>query len=228
MAEIASAETISIAVSANMRDAFTELQQSFEKRSGHTVKAVIASSGKLTAQIKNGAPYDIFLAANMKYPESLYASGIGRDKPTVYAYGSLILWSKKKLLSIDELSNSTIAKIALANPRFAPYGIASIQVLEGNKAWKDIERKFIYGNSISQVNSYIFSGSVDAAFTSKSSIHSEVIKKKGFWIEINKSYTPIAQGVLVINDKTGCKDFMSFLFSDEGKELLKKFSYTTL
>jgi len=227
--------TVTVAVAANFRFAMEELNQEFKKETGIDIKTVISSSGKLTAQIKNGAPFDVFLSANMKYPETLYREGHTTTKPKVYAYGSLVLWTLKDLdlsKGINALSDKKVQKIAIANPKNAPYGIAAINALNYYKIYKKIKPKLVYGESISQTNLYVASGTADAGLTAKSVVLSPKMKDKGKWIEIDKSACkPIAQGIIILKHKKGNKysasqKFYNFLFSHKAREILKKNGYS--
>ena len=117
-------EKLRIATAANMRFAMTALIDTFTIKTVIKCEIVVSSSGKLTAQISQGAPYDIFVSADMKYPKELYRQGIAKDTPQVYAYGKLVLWSTSGELKpdIEILSDKSVKRIALANPKTAPYG----------------------------------------------------------------------------------------------------------
>lgn len=226
--------TITVAIAANFRYAMGELSQEFRKETGIDIKTVISSSGKLTAQIKNGAPFDVFLSANMKYPETLYREGHTTTKPKVYAYGSLVLWTLKDLdlsKGINALSDKKVQKIAIANPKNAPYGIAAISVLNYYKIYEKVKPNLVYGESISQTNLYVASETADAGLTSKSVVLSPKMKGKGKWIEIDKSaYKPIAQGIVITahggeNNDSASQRFYNFMFSYKAKEILEKYGY---
>ncbi len=184
-----------VTVATNFRFAMGELRQEFKKETGIDVTSVASSSGKMTSQIKPGVPFDVFLSANMKYPETLYREGHTTTKPKVYAYGSLVLWTLKDLdlsKGINVLSGNKVQKIAIANPKNAPYGIAAINALNYYKIYKKIKPKLVYGESISQTNLYVASETADAGLTAKSVVLSPKMKGKGKWIEIDKSaYKPI-------------------------------------
>ena len=125
---------------------------------------------KLTAQIKQGAPFDIFVSADMKYPQDLFESSFSKEPPWVYALGKLVLWSKgRKLESVrSALQDSGVQHIAIANPMTAPYGKAAKEVLVKYHLWDEIQPKLVFGESISQTNQFIQSGAADFGFTAKS------------------------------------------------------------
>ena len=221
-----------IATSANMQFATQELTRQFTEKTGTAGELVIGSSGKLTAQIIEGAPFDVFLAANMKYPNEIFKSGLAVDSPKIYAYGKLVLWSMIDGIepSVEQLSGGSVKHVALANPKIAPYGIAAREALQHYDLLPEIEDKLVYGESIAQTNQFITSRSAELGFTAMSVVLSPQMKGKGRWIEVDKDiYTPIEQGVVIIRrknfDHSDAKKFVEFLFSREGKKILKDFGY---
>ncbi|WP_233557482.1 molybdate ABC transporter substrate-binding protein [Aquimarina sp. AD1] len=225
-------ETITIAAAANMQYAIEEISNAFTKQTGVSCELVISSSGKLTAQIIEGAPYDIFVSANMKYPNEIYENKLAIEAPKVYAHGQLVLWSMDKELvpSLEILTDSRVVHIAIANPRTAPYGQSAVEVLNKNNIYDAVADKLVYGESISQTNQFIISKSSEIGFTSMSVVLSKKIKDKGRWIPIDKKeYTPIEQGVVLIKreiqDSTNSRKFYEFLFSKDAREILEDFGY---
>jgi molybdate transport system substrate-binding protein len=229
-------QTIRVAVAANAQFVTGALKEAFQKKNRADVQLVVSSSGKLTAQITHGAPYDIFLSADMKYPEHLYTAGYTLNKPETYAYGSLVLWVVKNVNlaeGLDMLKSGTIKTIAVANPATAPYGVAAIQALKKAGIYKAVKDKIVYGESIAQVNQYLLSGVADAAFTAKSVVKAPALAHKGRWIEpADTLYSPIRQGAVILkhardNDLTDVKAFYEFLSSPEGKSIFESFGYRT-
>lgn len=227
-------QTVRVAVAANAQFVVQALKAAFEKKTEAKIEVIISSSGKLTAQILHGAPYDIFLSADMKYPERLFEEGYTLDNPQVYAYGSLVLWTLKNINLRDTLKglkNQDIGIIAVANPKTAPYGLATIQALKEAGIYDEVEDKIVWGESISQVNQYLLSGAADAAFTAKSVVMAPPLAHKGRWIEINDTlYSPIVQGTVMLkhaqeNSLQTIKAFYQFLFSTEGKSIFKSYGY---
>lgn len=225
---------ITIAVAANMQYAMKAVVDNFEEKTGISCDLVIGSSGKLTAQITEGAPYDIFLSADMKYPLEIYNSGLALEPPLSYGYGQLVLWSTMKGMqpSITLLTDKSIDHIALANPLTAPYGKAAMEVLQHYGLFDSLAHKLVYGESISQTNQFITSKSAALGFTAMSVVLSPGLKDKGNWATLDStSYHPIEQGVVLIHrDQTNLQDirkFYAYLFSVEAKLVLKNFGYLT-
>ncbi len=228
------ASEITVAAAANVQFTLEDLKAEFTKETGIGVKTVIGSSGKLTSQVENGAPFDVFLSADMKYPATLYKDGMSSDAPKAYAYGVLVLWTMKDLdlsKGINVLSDPGIQKIALANPELAPYGRQAVNSLKFYKLYDPLQKKLVLGESIAQANEFITTQAADIGFTAKSVVLATNMKEKGKWVEIDPwSYEPIAQGVIVLKysrqgrDKEA-REFYNFLFSAQAQEIFKKYGY---
>jgi len=229
------AATINIAVAANLSFAIKELSASFEKRHPNAhIATTIGGSGKLAAQILHSAPYDIFLSANTLYPQKLYTLKKGLREPKVYARGSLILLSVKprefsKGLSI--LEASSIKRIAMANPKTAPYGKATLEALQNAHLYQKIQHKLIYGESIAQTLNYTLHAS-DLGFIAKSALYAPELQKfeqNRNWIDVPSNlYTPIEQGALLLThakNNKAAQAFYEYLFSREAQEILHKYGY---
>ena len=232
------AQTINIAVAANVSYAIEELKAEFVKTHPDIkVQVMLGSSGKLTAQIKNGAPYGLFMSANMKYPEALYSEKIAVTKPAVYAQGALAYLSVHKQdfsKGVNLLKDKKIKRIAIANPKTAPYGQAAFEVVKAAKVYEDIKSKFIYGESISQTVTYAIIAA-DIGIIAKSSLYgSNMIQyKEGInWTSVDsKLYTPIKQGIILLkfNENTDAyRAFYDFILSEKAKTIFKKYGYIIL
>lgn len=229
------AEKINIAVAANVSYAIDDLISEFNKTNPDTkVQVTLGSSGKLTAQIKNGAPYNIFMAANMKYPEALYNENIAITKPIIYAQGSLAILSTKKLdfaKGINLAAAKEVNKVAIANPKTAPYGKASVEAFKNAKIYKEVEKKLVYAESISQTVTYAITAT-DMGFIAKSSLYSPKMSmyKEGInWTDVDaKLYTPINQGIVILNnakDNKEAKAFYDFILSPKARKIFEEFGY---
>jgi molybdate transport system substrate-binding protein len=231
----ASAATLTVAAAANLQYALDEIKTEFKKEAGQDLQLSYGSSGKFVAQIINGAPFDVFLSADMTYPDYLYQQSYATATPKIYAYGSLVLWSiKKQDLSQWKslLIGNSIAKIALANPKTAPYGKEALNALNYYKLDARLKPKLVFGDSISQTNQYIHSGLADIGFTAKSVVFSREMKNLGSWIEIpSESYQPIAQGAVILkhgkeNNPIAAQQFYDFLSSAKAHAIFQKSGYT--
>lgn len=230
-----SAGEIKIAVAANVSYAIEPLKKAFNTLYPRThIEVILGSSGKLTAQIKNGAPYELFMSANMKYPEVLYKEGIAVTKPIIYAQGALAYLSVKPqdfTLGMRLLTEDKIQKIAIANPKTAPYGVAAVEALKNANVHDAVKEKFVYGESISQTVTYAMTAA-DIGLIAKSSLFSHQMAdlKEGIhWSDVDETlYTSIDQGMVILKKAEGnpeVKDFYDFMLSPKAQEILKNFGY---
>ena len=225
-------DKLRIAVAANLQFAINELADDFSQRSGVDCEIIISSSGKLTAQIIEGAPFDLLLSADMKYPQELYNRKFTLFQPDIYAYGNLILWTLHEDVApkLETLLSEEISHIAIGNPKTAPYGVSALEVIKKIGIEEKIQNKLVYGESIAQTNQFIISKSVDLGFTSKSVVMSSQMRDRGQWSEIVKNlYSPMAQGMVILKSRKAFESkaiqFRDYVLSLEGKEILHKFGY---
>jgi len=229
------AGTINIAVAANVSYAMDALKKEFRTLYPETkVQVTLGSSGKLTAQIKNGAPYQLFMSANMKYPEALYSDKIAVTKPLIYAQGSLAYLSVKQRNFCAEmflLKDEEIQKIAIANPKTAPYGIAALEAIKNAGVYESVKSKFVYGESISQTVAYTVTAA-DIGFIAKSSLYSPQMShfREGInWYDVESElYTPINQGIVILKEGENnpeVKAFYAFILSKKAQKIFKDFGY---
>lgn len=226
--------TINIALASNVSYAINDLKKAFNKIHPEiNVNIILGSSGALSAQIQNSAPYDVFMSANMLYPNYLYSKNLS-NKAKVYAKGSLVMFSKNKRdfkNGFNTISNKNIKRVAIANPKTAPYGKASLEALKNSKLYEKNKHKLIYANSISHTLSYAFSAA-QIAIVAKSSLFAQKMrkfKKDSNWIDVNTSiYTPIEQGIVIIKKskkQKEAKKFYDFVLSKKAKKILEEYGY---
>ena len=229
------AKDITIAVAANVSYAIDELKKEFNTLYPDIkVNVILGGTGKLVAQIQHKAPFDILMGANMMYPENLYKSGDAITRPIVYAQGSLAMLSTKKLdlsKGLELLEDASIKKIAIANPKTAPYGVATVEALKNAKVYETIKSKFVYGESISQTVTYA-TKATDLGFIAKSALFSPKMahfKKDSNWVELDpKLYTPIDQGIVLLKHaekSTEASAFFTFILSKRAKVIFEQFGY---
>ena len=230
------AKTISIGVASNVTYVIDELIKEFKKTDKNlNIRVNIGSSGKLVAQTRRFAPYDILILANESYPMRLYKDGFSSIKPKVYASGTLSYFSiSKNLLDVDMKSfllSSKISKIAIANPKTAPYGIATIEVFKNIGILDRLKSKFVYAESVSQTISYTMIAT-DIGVVASSALYSDKMSKYKKGINYKKIdttlYEPIKQSAIILKEAISDKDAMSFykfLFSKKAKEIFKRNGY---
>jgi len=215
---------IRVATAGNVAFAIQDLANEFFKQTHIKIIPIIGSSGKLTAQIERNAPYDVFLSANMKYPKYLYQKGIAKTAPKVYAKGKLILFAKNGIKNFNEIFKAK--KIAIANPKTAPYGMATKEYLKNKGIYKKLKNKFIIGGNISSTFSYAMK-ITNYGFIAKSLLFKfPKLNNKNHFIELNtKFYSPINQGIVLISNKKGAKEFYNFIFSKKAQRIFLKYGY---
>ncbi len=232
---ISQAFCLNIALASNLSYVMPTLIKEFNKEYPKTkVKLSISSSGKLSSQIQNSAPYDIFMSADMKYPDFLYKKNLTLFKAKIYAKGSLVLFSSKKRdfsQKLDILRNKDIKRIALANPKTAPYGKVSKEVLKNAKLLKELKHKLIYAGSISQAVTYTLNAA-EIGFIAKSSLFAPSMlkyKEGQNYLNIDKNlYESINQGIVILKNskhKKEAKEFYDFILSLKAKKILENFGY---
>jgi molybdate transport system substrate-binding protein len=225
---------ITVACAANMQFAMDEIKTAFEK-TGAEVKTIYGSSGKLVTQIRSGAPFDIFVSADMDFPETLFVYKLAIEKPRVYAFGKVVLWTLRNDLDPAKgpalLTDQSIKAIALADPKKAPYGREAVKAMKKMGIYDQVAPRLVYADHIMQAAQFISTRAVDIGFCAKSIVMSDQMKNVGTWAEIDSSlYDRIAQGAVVLrygddNNPTLSAAFYKFLFGKESRAIMAKYGY---
>lgn len=225
-------QTLKVATAANLQSVIKILGANFTRKTGVVIESIVGSSGNLSTQVSNGAPFDVFLSADMEFPQKLYSTGFALKKPVAYAKGSLIICSTKDI-EFDNwermLLTPAVKKVAIANPTIAPYGKAATEALKVKGILSEIQSKLVTGESISQVNTYITTGSVDVGFTTQALVKDIEGKQKIYWKAIDpKLYSPIEQGIVILKHGAGnpnAEKFYQFILSADAKRIFKEYGY---
>ncbi len=224
-------DKITVGVAANFMVPLNEMIPLFEKESGIKVDPVFASSGKLYAQVVNGAPFDIFLSADEERPAKLFKDGLV-ETPFIYARGEVVLWSLDRGLCSagsdwrEVLKSEKIKKIAIANPETAPYGAAAMAALKAAGLSNALKDKFVYPQDIGQAFQYASTGSVDAGFCALSSTRTPE-GMKGCTITVSEA-PEVVQAACVIKaskSREAAEKFARFLLSREAMKVKEKYGY---
>lgn len=224
------AEEIQVAVASNFRNTGRMLAEQFNANHKDRVVMIFGSSGKLTVQISQGAPFDILLSADSERPQKLESEGhaIAGTRMT-YAIGKLILWSSNKDLVDAQgeiLRTGNFSKLAMANPRHAPYGVAAKQVLENLQLDGSMKGKIVLGGNIEQTFQYITSGNVDLGFIARAQLAQSIWGSQGSrWNIPDELYEPIEQQAVLIKDKPAARAFLATLASPEARQLIHSHGY---
>ena len=221
------AENILVAAAANTTYAMPEIIKAFNQKHPNVhVKLVLASSGKLTAQIMHGAPYNVFMSANMKYPNALYKNGFAKTKPVVYAKGAISLFSVKNI-DLNNFKKALLnAKlVAIANPKTAPYGRAAVEAMKNAGVYNQVVNKLVYAETVTAVIPYTIN-EADVGIVAKSALFSPKMKQFRNFADVPSNlYKPINQGIILLDKKDGALKFYNFILSDKAKEIFRKYGY---
>ena len=221
---------LTVAAAADLTPAFEEIGRAFESTYKTKVVFMFGSTGLLTRQIENGAPVDLFAAANVTYIDQLEQKGlIVPDSKTIYARGRITLWtpgdSNLRLAGIADLARPEVQRIAIANPDHAPYGLAARQALESAGIWEQVRPKLVYGDNIRQTLQYAETGSVDVAIVALSLS----VQSHGRWSLIPEElHQPLDQGLAIVktsHHQQPARGFIDFLRGPEGQAIMKKFGF---
>ena len=225
------ADEIHIAVAANFAQPMAVLKQDFEKSSGHQVIVTLGSTGKLYSQIKNGAPFEILLAADMERPLKLSQEGeTVKGSIFTYAVGKLVLWSQDTHLVDQEgtvLKQGNFTHLAIANPKTAPYGKAAQQVLEKLGLWQTLQDKLVQGIDISQAYQMVSTRNAQLGFIALSQYKS--VNKGSHWLVPQEMYSPLFQGAVLLKKgehHDAAMAFLRFLKTQQAINLIEKFGYS--
>jgi len=235
MLQLPAQAKLTVAVAANMQYAMQDLITEFNKTDKTTIDVVLGASGKLTQQIRNGAPFDIFISADTAFPQKLADGRFTLEPPKVYAQGLLVLWSVRPAIQpakdLKLLLGANIKSIAIASPATAPYGSAAEFILKKYGLYDKVSSKLVTGESISQTSQFIVTQNADIGFTAKAIVISTEMQGKGKWVELNgRDYPPIKQSAALLkyarqHNEAGARKFYNFLYGAKAKAILTKFGY---
>lgn len=226
----ASAERITVAVAANFTVTMNALAEAFERDSDHTVVVASGSTGKHYAQILHGAPFDVFMAADSERPALLEENGqaVAGSRVT-YAVGRLALWSPDPDLVDargDVLGSDGFHRLAIANPRLAPYGEAARQVLVELGLYQDLRAKLVQGENIGQAYQFVHSGSAELGLVAYAQLRRPGVKPRGsYWLVPRPLHEPLLQQAVILEDSPAARALMAFLQSRRAQRIIQDFGY---
>jgi molybdate transport system substrate-binding protein len=225
----ASAAETNVAVAANFTAAAKDIAAAFKQKTGHDAVLSFGSSGQFFTQIKQDAPFQVFLSADDERPKKLAQEGLGvKDSVFTYAVGKLVLWSKNADLVKGEstLKGGKFAKVAIANPKAAPYGAAAVETLKAVKVYDALESKIVQGNNISQTFQFVDSGNAELGFVALSQLAGKTGGSQ--WLVPQELYTPIRQDAVLLKkgeSNEAAKAFLAFLKGPEARAVIEKYGY---
>jgi molybdate transport system substrate-binding protein len=230
------AQVATIAVAANMKDAFAEIATVFKSTGRPEMRVVYGSSGNFTTQIMNGAPFNLFIAADEHFPLELYKNGKTIDEGSVYAIGKLAIIARTSSgINLSggktELAKAiaTANKVAIAKPELAPYGKAAVQYLKAEGLWDLAKDKLVYADNIGAATTYVVSGAADLGFTAVALAKSPGLGKNTSFLLVDpRLYEPIQQRMVLIKGAPQeAVDLYRFMQGSQAKMILQKYGYST-
>lgn len=227
------ADEVQVAVAANFTAPMQKIAAAFEKDTGHKAQLAFGATGKFYAQIKNGAPFEVFLAADDSTPEKLEQEGAGvANTRFTYATGKLVLWSSKPGFVDDQgavLKKGEFKHLAIANPKLAPYGAAAIETLTALKLLEAIEPKFVQGENIAQTYQFVATDNAELGFVALSQVMKDgKISEGSAWIVPSSLHQPIRQDAVLLENgkgKPAAAALLEYLKSDKSKAVIQSFGY---
>lgn len=229
-------ERITVATAANLTFVMREIASSFARQSGIQVEPVFGSSGNFYAQIRNGAPFDVFVSADMDYPERLVREGLASGAVVSYARGSLALWVPNGLgldpaqLGMKLLLRPEVRKIAMANPVHAPYGRAAEAALRASGIYEEVQAKLILGENIGQTFQFVESGNAQAGLVALALALAPQAEKEGrYWVVPDALYPPLQQGAVELKSSKHAeagRRFLQYLASPQARAILARYGFS--
>ncbi|MGE5711034.1 MAG: molybdate ABC transporter substrate-binding protein [Nitrospira sp.] len=233
---LAIAEEFTIAAASDLNFAMKELVVEYQKVTGNHVKLSLGSSGNFYSQIQNGAPFDLYFSADIGYPKKLEEAGLTVPGSLYrYAVGRIVLWTGQKShidvsRGIDVLREPTIGKIAIANPKHAPYGRAAVAAMEHYNVYNLAKDRLILGENISQAAQFVESGACEVGIIALSLALAPTMKAEGTYWEVPASaHPPIEQGAVILKSskhQNTSKQFLDFMKDVQGQEIMKRYGFT--
>jgi molybdate transport system substrate-binding protein len=229
------AEEITIAAASDLNFAFREIATEYENTTGNHVRLTLGSSGNFFAQIQNGAPFDLYFSADISYPKKLEEAGLAVSGSLYpYAIGRIVLWTGHEsridvTKGVEALREPTIRKIAIANPKHAPYGRAAVAAMEYFKVYDQVKDRLILGENISQAAQFIESGACDVGIIALSLAVAPAMKSKGtYWEVPADAHLPLEQGAVILKsskNQEAARQFLEFIKGPNGQEIMKRYGF---
>jgi len=231
------AQQITLAAAADLSAALPEIAARYKSQTGHEVKLIFGSSGNLTTQIRNGAPFDIFFSADEEYPKQLIDARMAEgDTLYRYAIGRLVLWVPNdspldlSKVGMQALLDPVVKKVAIANPQHAPYGRAAEAALRHYKMYDQISAKLVLGENVSQAAQVVESGNAQAGLIALSHALAPAMKAKGrYWMVPVEAYPTLNQAAVVLTrskQQDAARKFLEYAGSADATSLLKSYGFS--
>jgi molybdate transport system substrate-binding protein len=229
----AHAEKITIAAAADLKFAMGEIVTAFKQANpGEAVDVIYGSSGKFHTQIQQDAPYDLFFSADIKFPQELAKAGLAASEVKPYAFGRIVLWSTTQdasKMTLASLTDPKIARIAIANPKHAPYGQRAEEALRSAGVWDKVETKLVYGENIANTAQFVATGNAQAGIIALSlALNPELASKGGYWLIPDTLHAPLEQGYIITKRAAAnplAKRFADYMAGKPARAVMVKYGF---
>lgn len=232
-AGVAQAGKITVAAAADLKFAMDEIVATFKKsNAGEDVEVIYGSSGKFHTQIQEGAPYDLYFSADIGFPRELVKKGLAASEVKPYAFGRIVLWSATldaAKMNLTSLADSKIARIAIANPKHAPYGKRAEEALRAAGVWEKVEPKLVYGENIAATAQFVQTGNAQIGVIALSlALNPELANKGGYWLIPDSLHEPLEQGFIITKRAESnplAKRFADYMGSMPARAVMTRYGF---
>ena len=229
----AHAGKITIAAAADLKFAMDEIVATFQQaHSADQVDVIYGSSGKFHAQIQRGAPYDLYFSADIAFPRALAKAGFAASEVRPYAVGRIVLWSAAmdaRQMTLASLTDARVARVAVANPRHAPYGKRAEEALRASGLWDKVEPKLVYGENIAHAAQFVQSGNAQVGVIALAlAVSPELAGKGGYWLIPNHLHAPLEQGFIITRRAQGnalAQRFADYMGSQAARAVMTRYGF---
>lgn len=233
IAATAHAEKITVAAAADLKFVMDEIVTTFKQANPtEQVEVIYGSSGKFHTQIQQGAPYDLYFSADIAFPRELAKAGFAASEVKSYAFGRIVLWSASMdatKMTLASLTDPKVTRIAIANPKHAPYGKRAEEALKASGLWEKVEPKLVYGENIAHAVQFAQTGNAQVGIIALSlAINPELSKRGGYWLIPDKLHQPLEQGFVITKRAEGnalAKHFADYISSKPARAVMTKYGF---
>lgn len=229
----AHAEKVTIAAAADLKFAMDEIVATFKKANpADEVEVIYGSSGKFHTQIQQGAPYDLYFSADIAFPRELVKAGFAASEVKPYAFGRIVLWSAgmdASKMTLASLTDPKIVRIAIANPKHAPYGKRAEEALRASGLWDKVEPKLVYGENIAHTAQFVQTGNAQVGIIALAlAVNPELASKGGYWLIPDNLHEPLEQAFIITKRAEGsalARRFADYMGSKPARAVMTKYGF---
>lgn len=228
----AHADKFTIAAASDLRFALNDIIELYRaQHPAHSFEVIYGSSGKMTTQIVNGAPYDLFFSADISFPQRLHAAGLTATEPAVYAIGRIVIWSNTldaSRLGLQDLARDSIRRIAIAQPAHAPYGLRAQEALQAAGVWDKVQAKLVFGENIAHTAQMVESGAAEVGIIALSLARFPTLARHDHHLIDDALHQPLTQGYVVTRrggDKPAVLNFARFMETEAAHAVMARYGF---